>query len=182
MKADSNKKTFIKALSVAKEKMHLALLRRLAEYGEILLEDAKFSGEYTSFTGNTLTSLAFGVYENNQLTDVVFISGVGAPVHAKIQEGQRKWLYFPYEGDARFVLGSVEIEDAWGDETSIKTLQALCPKGGNGIIVTTGTEYSTFLEQVKDLNVLSNTFLKAEQEGLYEMKRWLDVNKPIERL
>ena len=172
----------MQGLAIAKEKIHLVLLRKLAEYGQELLEDAKFQGEYTSFTGNTLTSLAFGVYESNQLTDVVFISGVGAPVCAKVQKGKRKWLYFPYEGDERYVLGSVKIYDDWGDETSIKTLQALRPKGGNGIIVTTGTEYSTFLEKEKELNVLSETFLKAEQEGLYEMRRWLDVNKPIERL
>lgn len=169
-------------LAVAQEKIHLLMLRRLAEYGEELLQDARFRGEYNSFTGNTITSLAFGVYENTRLTDVVFVSGVGEPVHAKIQNGQTKWLYFPYEGEPRAVKGQVDIADAWGDETSIRTLQGLCPKGGNGIIITTGSEYSTFLEQVKGLNVLSDTFLTAANEGLYEMSRWLDVNKPISRL
>lgn len=182
MTAKSNKEAFMRGLRIAKEKIRFVLLRRLSEYGQELLEDARFRKEYTSFTGNTLTSLAFGVYENSSLTDVVFISGVDAPIHAKVQEGKTLFLKSPYEGEARAVKGRVPISDAWGYETSEKTLKGLCPKGGNGIIVTTGTEYSTFLEQTKDMNVLSDTFLMAQNEGLREMKSWLNINTPIDRL
>lgn len=172
----------MRGLAIAKEKIHLVLLRRIAEYGEYLLEDARFRGEYTSFTGNTLTSLAFGLYENNVLLDAVFISGLKPPVHAKVREGSFTYLVHPYEGPARGVSGGIEVVDAWGDETSLRTLKAVCPKGGNGIVITTGTEYSTFLEQTKNLNVLSDTFLTAQNESLYEMKNWLNTNTPIDRL
>lgn len=182
MQADLNKKAFMAGMAIAKEKIIRFLLGRLAEYGAELLEDARFSAEYTSFTGNTLTSLAYGLYENGKLTDVVFISGVKPPVHAKVEKGQTLYLNFPHEGDARAVTGQVDIVDQWGTETSIKMLNDVCPKRGNGIIVTTGTEYSTFLENVKDLNVLSDTFLKARNEGLQDMRSWIDPNIPINRL
>lgn len=169
-------------LAIAKDKIRLVLLRRLAEYGQYLLEDAYFRKEYTSFTGNTLTSLAFGLYERGQLVDVVFIDGLKPPVHVKVKQGQSLFLSHPYEGTARVVSGQVDTSDAWGDETSIQTLRKLCPKGGNGIIVTTGTEYSTFLERVKNLNVLSGTYLEARNNALRDMRQWMDVNTPIDKL
>lgn len=182
MSVKDNKRAFLAGLATAKEKILLALLRKIAKYGDELLQDARFTGEYTSFTGNTLTSLAFGVYEDDRLTDIVFVSGVGEPIHAKVQNGQTLWLYFPYEGEPRAVKGRVDITDDWGYQTSERVLKELRPKGGNGIVITTGTEYSTFLEQVKDLNVLSDTFLKAQNESLYEMRNWIKPNMPIDRL
>lgn len=182
MKAKSNKKTFNAGLMVAKQKILFVLIRRLAEYGEILLDNAAFQREYQSFTGNTLTSLAFGVYENGTLTDVVYISGVEKPVHAKIQQGATLYLRNPYEGAARARRGYVEIVDRWGVDTSIKTLQGVSPKGGNGIVITTGTEYSTFLEKTYGLNVLSETFLEAENNALMDMRQWLNLDKPIDQL
>lgn len=182
MNTKSNKKAWMKGLQIAKEKMHFVVLRRLAEYGEILLDDAKFKAEYRSFTGNTITSLAFGLYENTLLQDVVFISGLKAPVHIKVQKGEFVYLTDPYEGEARGVRGKVDIYDDTGEETSIRTLQGLCPKGGNGIIITTGTEYSTFLENFYNLNVLSDTFLEAKNNALMDMKQWFNVNTPIDKL
>ena len=182
MKAKLNEKTFMNGLQKAKQKIYFVFIRRIAEYGEILLDDAVFKKEYESFTGNTVTSLAYGVYEDGNLTDVVFISGLEPPVHAKIQNGKVLYLRDPYEGSPRARKGYVEISDKWGDETSIKTLQSVAPKGGNGIVVTTGTEYSTFLENVAGLNVLSETFLEAENSALQNMKSWINPNVPIDRL
>jgi hypothetical protein len=182
MSTRDNKTAFMRGLRIAKEKIHFALLGRLAEYGQELLEDARFRGEYQSFTGNTLTSLAFGLYENSTLTDVVFISSVEPPVHVKVREGSFTYLAAPYEGVPRGVSGKVPITDAWGKDTSIRTLQGVCPKGGNGIVVTTGTEYSTLLEQKYDMNVLSDTALYAENNSLMDMKQWIRKDIPIEKL
>ena len=182
MNPKSNSKAFKAGLKIAKEKIHFLLLRHLAEYGVELLEDAQFRATFQSFTGNTITSLAFGIYENTNLIDVIFISGQKPPVHAKIKNGQTLFLSHPYEGEARAVRGKVDITDAWGDETSLRTLKALCPRGGNGIIVTTGTEYSVFLERTYDYNVLSETALFAKNNALSDAKRWVDINTPIEQL
>lgn len=181
MNAKSNKKAWMKGLKIAKEKIRSAVLKQLAKYGKLLLNDAQAKAEYQSFTGNTLTSLAFGLYENNSLQDVVFISGLKAPVRIKVQKGEYVYLEDPYEGEARGVRGKVDIRYDTGEETSIKALQKVRPRGGNGIIVTTGTEYSTFLENTYNLNVLSDTFLEAQNNALRDMKKWLDINKPIDK-
>lgn len=182
MRASQNEKTFMDGLLKAKQKIQTVFIRRIAEYGEILLDDAIFRKEYESFTGNTITSLAYGVYENGNLTDVVFVSGLQPPVHAKIKEGRVLYLKDPYEGLPRARKGYVAITDQYGADTSLKTLQSVRPHGGNGIVVTTGTEYSSFLEGVFGMNVLSETALEAENSALRDMKQWLNVNTPIDRL
>lgn len=181
MSKKDNKAAFQQGLDIARDWIHSVMVKKLSEYGEILLNDADVQREYTSFTGNTLTSLAFGYYEDNNLTDVIFINKQG-PVRGKIRKDEVVFLKTPYEGAPRAVKGQVETEDDFGWETSARLLQEYRPKGGNGIVVTTGTEYSIFLEQIKDMNVLSDTFLTAEQKSLQWMKAKLDLNKPIERL
>ena len=182
MSVNANKQAWLRGLQIAKQKIHFVLLRHLAEYGQELLDDAMFNREYTSFTGNTLTSLAFGIYENNALTDIVFVRTGKAPICAKIEKDKVVYLDDPYEGEARAVRGQVDIVDEYGDETSIRTLQSVCPKGGNGIVVTTGTEYSTYIENVRGLNVLSDTALEAENRALSEMRKWIKINTPIDKL
>lgn len=182
MSAKDNKHAFMKGLKIAEKKIHSALLRQLAKYGKELLDDAQFRAEYQSFTGNTLTSLAFGLYQNTALEEVVFIKGLKAPVHIKVQKGEYVYLETPYQGSPRGVRGQVEIYDDTGAETSIKTLKRLCPKGGNGIVVTTGTEHSTFLENVYNVNVLSDTFLEAQNQALTKMKDWAKTDIPIDKL
>lgn len=182
MKANLNKSIFLQGMRTAKDKIYRVLMARLAKYGEYLLEDAQFRAEYTSFTGNTLTSLAFGVYENSQLTDVVFINGLQPAVHAKVQKGQTVYLSNPYDGAPRSVTGKVDVTDDYGIDTSVRVLEGLMPKGGNGIVVTTGTEYSDYLESVYNLNVLSDTYLEASNIAWNRINSTIDPNTPIDKL
>lgn len=182
MSEKDNSKAIKIGLMIAKEKIHNLLIKKLSKYGEFLLEDAQFRAEYQSFTGNTITSLAFGVYERGSLTDVVFISGLEPAIHAKVKLGQVLFLKHPYEGEPRAVSGKVDISNEWGIDTSLNTLKSLCPKGGNGIVVTTGTEYSVYLERVYDSNVLSDTALYVKNNALSDMKKWINLNTPIDRL
>lgn len=175
-----NRDAFKNALQIALAKVERFTIQRLATFGEMLLDDAKGAKRgWNSFTGNTITSLAFGVYENGSLTDIVFVSGVKPPVHAKIQNGETLYLENPYEGESRAVTGRVDIYDAWGDETSVQTLSTLRPKNGNGIIITTGTEYSEFLERKRDFNVLSDTQMYARVFALSWMKSNLNPDTSI---
>jgi hypothetical protein len=82
-----------------------------------------------------------------------------APVHAKIQKGERVYLDNPYEGRPRAVTGKVDIRyDLSGMDTAFAILQGIgSPSKGISILMTTGTEYSTYLESVHNLNVLSDT-------------------------
>lgn len=175
-----NAASFMKGLDKAKDLIHTSIVMKFIAYGLTLLEDADTQRTYTSFTGNTLTSLAFGYYLEGNLSDVVFINREKA-VHAKVKNGEWLYLEVPYEGKARKVQGKVDITDDYGFQTSQRFLESYMPTGGNGIVITTGTEYSTFLETMYDMNVLSDTYLNAAQNSLNWMKTKFDKEKPIEK-
>lgn len=127
---------------------------------DALVRDALSQREFQSFTGNTITSFACGIYVDGSLNYMV-ASGenMAAPVHAKIQNGQTVFLSNPYEGQPRSATGKVDIAyDMTGMGTSFRVLQGMKPSSkGLSIVMTTGTEYSTYLESVYHLNVLSET-------------------------
>ena len=64
------------------------------------------------------------------------------------------------------IVGQVNVTSETGLEFSEKFLQTVFPKGGTGIVMTTGTEYSTFLEKVRNLDVLTNAFNNAREGAL----------------
>lgn len=136
---------------------------------DALVRDALMKRDFQSFTGNTITSFACGIYVDGSLNYMV-ASGenMEAPVHAKVQNGQTVYLKNPYEGNPRSTKGKVDIVyDMTGMETSFRILQGLSPKTkGLSIIMTTGTEYSNYLESVYHLNVLSDTAKESNVKSL----------------
>jgi hypothetical protein len=156
----SNKAALDKGFKKAKEIIFAHLYNQCINLCDTLVNDALSKREFQSFTGNTITSFACGIYIDGALNYLV-ASGqnMEAPVHAKVQEGELVYLAEPYEGKARSVRGKVGIAyNLSGMETSYRILQSMHPSsGGLSIIMTTGTEYSTYLEGVYHLNVLSET-------------------------
>lgn len=136
--------------------------------GELVI-DAVIKRNFQSFTGNTITSFACGIYVDKEL-NYVLASGedMDAPVHAKVEKGELVYLSNPYEGKARSVRGKVDIQyHLSGMETSFKILQGMTPsQKGISIIMTTGTEYSKYLESVRNLNVLSETAKESNVKKL----------------
>lgn len=127
---------------------------------DALVDDAVNKRGFQSFTGNTITSFACGIYQDGRL-DYIVASGenMSKPVHAKVRNGEVVWLDNPYEGEPRSTTGRVDIAyDLSGMETSFRILQGFSPSNkGVSIMMTTGTEYSNYLESVYHLNVLSDT-------------------------
>lgn len=156
----NNKAALDKGFKKSKQIIFGHLFERCVKFCDALVEDALNKRGFLSFTGNTIASFACGIYVDGDLSYVV-ASGdtMSAPVHAKIKKGETVWLDNPYEGKPRRVTGKVDIAyDLSGLDTSLKLLQGIPPKGkGISIVMTTGTEYSTYLENVYNLNVLSDT-------------------------
>lgn len=136
---------------------------------DALVNDALSKRSFQSFTGNTITSFACGIYVDGALKYMV-ASGenMKAPVHAKVQKGEIVFLANPYEGRPRKVKGKVDIVyDKPGMETSFAILKNMTPSArGLSVIMTTGTEYSTYLESVHNLNVLSDTAKESNVKKL----------------
>ena len=156
----NNKAALDKGFKKAKQIMYGHLYDQCVKLCGELVIDAIIKRNFQSFTGNTVTSFACGIYVDKKLS-YMLASGedMEAPVHAKVEKGELVYLSNPYEGKARSVRGKVDIQyHLSGMETSFRILQGITPsQKGISIIMTTGTEYSQFLESAKNFNVLSDT-------------------------
>ena len=144
-----------------------AIMNTLIAWGKELLEDAKENAGYSNFTGNTITSIAFGLYIDDALRGIYYIGGCKKPVHAKVKKGEYINLKPDYDGNYRRegITGEVDVDDSTGLETSVRILRDARPPFHNGIIITTGTEYTQYVERILMKNVLTETYQKAAQES-----------------
>lgn len=132
---------------------------------KLLLEVAK-QREFQGFTGNTQTSYTCGIYFDGRLIKGGIIhQGVWTerPRRKKVQFGEYAYLKRPYEGRPRGVRGMVDItSDRWGQHTAEDFLKEhKAPRGSLALVMTTGTEYSEYIEEVHGLDVLTGTYLQA---------------------
>jgi len=59
-------------------------------------------------------------------------------------------------------MGHVDVNNEYGPDTSLRFLRVyMAPAKGIALVMTTGTEYSEFLEEMFNLDVLTRTFLDA---------------------
>lgn len=141
--------------------------RRLRRFCVELIEDAKKSRTFSSFTGQTVTSYSCGVYVDGVLRYIAASGdGMRAPVFRKVRKGERVFLKRPYEGEARSVTGRVGVNDKSGQATAEDFLRNYkAPSNGWCVVMTTGTEYSEYLEEKFNMTVLRATaapnFVKA---------------------
>lgn len=164
----NNRDALNNGFKIAKQIIFGHLFEQCVRLCDSLVKDAIQKREFQSFTGNTITSFACGIYIDGALSYMV-ASGqnMAAPVHAKVQKGEYVYLKNPYEGAPRGVKGKVDIvyNDS-GMDSSFKILEGMKANKGLSIIMTTGTEYSTYLENVHHLNVLSDTSKESNVKGL----------------
>ena len=150
---------------------HLYSSIERACYG--LIDNALKAKGYQGFTGNTQTSYACGIYKDGVLWGVI-VSGdnMRKPVRGKVGKGKRVYLSDPYEGKPRFVTGRVDVDSKMGAESAASFLMSYKPfvKKGFSVVMTTGTEYSEYLENVRNLNVLTGTFKSSGNILLEELR------------
>lgn len=138
-----------------------------------LLEDAERAKEFRGFTGNTQTSYSCGLYVDGILTYYVSQDmWTKEPVRKKIPKGVTVYLKHPYEGSPRSVTGRVDVDGLYGKYSSFQFLKSFkdAPKNGFAIVMTTGTEYSVYIETVHRLNVLTDTWQNSRSILLNNMK------------
>lgn len=140
-----------------------AIFNSLADAADALLLRVSTTRQFVGFTGNTQTSYACGVYMNGRLVHVSVQNNWSEPPRRmKVQKGRVVYLTNPYEGRARRVVGMVDIEEEYGLSLSLKQLEEYkAPKKGIALMMTTGTEYSVYIEQAMHLDVLTNCFMEA---------------------
>ena len=178
---------FLHAEGIRKERMkESALIRKrarnvisgyvydlLVKVCDGLLEDAGRSKEFIGFTGNTQTSYSCGLYVDGRLSYYVSQDmWTKSPVRKKIPKGVTVYLKHPYEGMPRSVKGRVDVDNLYGKDSAFQFLKSFkdAPKKGFAIVMTTGTEYSVYIETAHKLNVLTETWQNAHTILLNNMK------------
>lgn len=118
---------------------------------------------FKNFTGNTHTGYACGVYVEGKLVGVVCSADKAKPpVRVKLTAGETAFLDPDYDGNSRQFTGKVETDRGYGQPYAVKFLNSHKPKSNKGVAfaMTTGTEYSEFLEIVYHADVLTGTFME----------------------
>lgn len=160
-----NKSLFDAGMKKAGEIISGFIFDYLVKVCEALVDDAvKSKRGWSNFTGNTITSYACGVY-----IDGVFSyyysneDNMRKPIRVKLTEDEYAYLSPDYDGKNRGLRGTVKTDGDYGENSSLKFLRAYKPDCNNGfaLVMCTGTEYSTYLENRSNANVLTDTFQKA---------------------
>lgn len=170
----SNSKIISKGFALAETLVRDAIIKKMMEAGLELVLHAHENREWQSFTGNTITSYGYGIYEKGRLI-YRYISGqdMKDPVRRKIMKGEIYFLEKPYEGGKRRVRGVSNITVKYGEDFTKAFLEDYTPeeKKGFTLVVATGTEYSEYLEGIRELNTLTETYESARRgfvNGIFE--------------
>lgn len=114
--------------------------------------------EFRNLTGNTLTSYSYGIYLNGVLQLLSYFEGNPA-IRKKLNKDEIVRDFVDYDGNYRtYFQATIGTDGDYGVNSASMFLQTYKPKGKYSIIFTTGTEYSAYLENVRDLNVLTEGF------------------------
>jgi hypothetical protein len=152
--------------------LHAHFIEMLRSFCLNLFQSADTSKAYYDITGNTFTSYACGIYKDGLLIDMLFSADYKKPpVSVKLTKGER-FAGHSYGGKFVTFSADVETDGKYGKETSLRFLRQYKPtvKKGFEIVMCTGTEYSTFLEKGKGLNVLTDTYLFSKSLFIQNLK------------
>lgn len=141
------------------------LVARLLAYGRHLVDRSVSLKRFGDFTGNTVTSFACGVYRDGVLVGH-YVADKSPALRKKV--GKDEYVQLPVTYDGRkdvSVKGRVSVSDGYGSDFSLDFLRSFSAGGGLSLVVLTGTEYSLYIEQERDLNVLSATYALAGDVG-----------------
>lgn len=132
--------------------------KQLVDFGIHMVNEALPSQqEFRNLTGNTLTSYAFGVYVNGALRAMGFNKDAKAPLRNKLIKDEIVYDFTDYDGNFRdYFRAEVDTDAGYGQSSSVQFLQSYKSRAKYSIIFTTGTEYSAYLENSLNLNVLSD--------------------------
>jgi hypothetical protein len=178
-----NGKTLDNGLKALRREQERYFEAAFTEIGERLLRDGRLSARYHNLTGNTLTSLAVGIYNKGRLVKMltaVVTQGLRPATRKKLSRGDGVGVVLvrDYDTGRKVAVrrsGLQPTDEHYGLTTSMEFLKSYRPETSSwSLVVCTGTEYSTYLEAKKGLNVLSDTHSVAG--GIARM-----VFKPIQR-
>lgn len=159
-----NERVLEKGLEKAREIAFNHVRDSLIKSCEALVNDAvsSYKSPIGPFTGNTITSYAIGLFLDGHLSYYYSNDGIKPPVRVKLKKGESARLSPDWGGRSRSFTGAVDTDGGYGEEFSRRFLSSYkAVKNGMELVMTSGTEYSTYIETAMRGNVLTDTFKKA---------------------
>lgn len=140
---------------------------------EVILKHVRDNAEYFNVTGNTMGSISCGIYKDGVLLRVE------QPFTREIKErtlkkGEKR-VFGKKNGDSKRVfVAETGDRKYFADEEARKFLMSFKPSiNGFAIVFCVGTEYATYLEKSKELNVITETFNNVKSSGVNLFQREL---------
>lgn len=154
------KSQFEKAQNNVLKELYYYIIPQMVQFSiRMVNEKIPSQAEFRNLTGNTLTSYAFGVYYMGNLEIMGFNKDAEPALRNKLIKGETVVNFEDYDGNIRnFFRANIDTDGKLGVNTSMAFLKSYQPKSKYGIVFTTGTEYSTYLENVRELNVLTDAY------------------------
>ena len=153
------------------KEVNRVVLANMEQFGDdmvsrVLPEQA----EFRNLTGNTLTSYSYGIYLNGVLQLMNYFDGSPA-IRRKLKKDEIVRDFVDYDGNNRtYFQANIDTDADYGVNSASLFLQTYKPKGKYSIVFTTGTEYSAYLENVRDLNVLTEGFQHSKSAFINSFK------------
>lgn len=161
---------FSKAYGILRQTVRRHLRAELLRQGQQALQHAvrSYKSPQGPLTGNTITSYCAGIYIDGTLYEIYrHGDGMKAPVRVKLTKGETAPAGFiDWAGNARkrAFTGSVDTDGGYGSDTAVKFLRSYRPGTSDGVsvVICSGTEYSEYIEQRMNGNVMTGTWGAAK--------------------
>lgn len=160
----NNSEALNKGFEKAKRIIYERVVKSLAHDADLLAMKAHDTYKCGSFTGNTWTGTAVGVYANGSLVYYVttrMIANMPSIRHKKITAGEYLYLKPAYDGRNRGFKGTIDTDKGVSEEDAISFLKSRVPSSKYSITVVNGSEYASYLEREKGNDILIGTYFYA---------------------
>lgn len=170
--ASSVSKDFDACMGNIEDVINAKILAQLEKFGDKMIGSILPSqAEFRNLTGNTITSYAYGIYLNGSIRKIGLYGGKDA-IRVKLDEGEILRDFTDYDGGTRkYFKAEIGTDKEYGNNSSKKFLSEYSPSGKYSIIFTTGTEYSAYLENILNLNVLTDGFDYASSDFINSFQK-----------
>ena len=160
----NNSEALERGFEKAKLIIYERIVKSLVLDANLLAMKAHDTYKSGSFTGNTWTGTAVGVYANGSLIYYVttkMIANMPNIKHSKITAGEYVYLRPSYDGRNRGFKGTIETDNGISEDDAVAFLKSRVPSSKYSITVVNGSEYASYLEREKGADVLTGTYFYA---------------------
>lgn len=169
--AKSISEQFAACIPSIEKEINRVMLVNLERFGDDMVDRVlPEQAEFRNLTGNTLTSYSYAIYLNGTL-ELLNSFGGSPAIRRKLRKDEVVRDFVDYDENFRtYFKANVDTDGDYGVNSASMFLQTYKPKGKYSIVFTNGSEVSYYLENVRDINVLTEGFDHSRSAFLNSFK------------